>query len=76
MKNITKKILSAALSCALLISFCACTGDGDSTQALADTAVTDAETDAVTDAETLPPEETDGVVSVLAAAITSCTMRF
>lgn len=64
MSKITKRILSSALCCALLLSFTACMGNGESTEAITDTV---AVTDAVTDAETLPPEETDGVVSVLAA---------
>ena len=64
MSKITKRILSSALCCALLLSFTACTENGESTEAITDTV---AVTDAVTDAETLPPEETDGVVSVLAA---------
>ncbi len=64
MNKITKRILSSFLCCALLLSLTACSGDGETTDAVSSA---DAATEAATDAETLPPEETDGVVTVLAA---------
>ncbi len=63
MKKITKRIFSSALCCMLLFSFCACTGDGESTEASADTVTSDV----VTEVETTPEETGDGVVTVLAA---------
>ncbi len=63
MKKITKRILSSALCCVLLLSFCACTGEGESTEASADTVTSDIQTEA----ETLPEDTGDGVVTVLAA---------